>query len=110
MAILSLYQLAIAALGGEDGGIKQTSVEGEETDLTCHVLQITDDVSFTALVGVDKDAAEVDMTDPAENNLDSLKAPSVICAPDLNKGGYIKTVHLSAGELTRITVSNTQRS
>lgn len=80
-----------------------------KTDLQCHVLQITSDVAFTALVGVDGDGAEIDMTLAINNNLDAVTAPATIGAPDLHRGGYIKTITLASGELLYHTLPDTRR-
>jgi hypothetical protein len=104
---LSTFQLLILSMGGSDGGIKQTSADGSVTDLSCHLLQVTADTAFTALVGVNASDVEVNMV--TANGLDSVTAPAVIGAPDLHKGGYIKTVQLASGELLRHTLPNTQR-
>jgi hypothetical protein len=105
---LSNFQLNILALGGMDGGIKQSSGDGAKTGLTCHLLQITADTTFTTLTGVDEDGNDVNMV--TANNLDeSITAPAVICAPDLNNGGYIKAITISSGQILRHTMPGTLR-
>lgn len=103
----SNYQIAILSLGGESGGDRLTSADGL-VEGVWHSIIHTEDVVYTTLVGVDGDGSDVDMI--TVNGLDSLTAKSEICAPDLNKGGYIKQIQISGGEIIRRKKSNTART
>lgn len=102
----SNYQIAVLSLGGETGGDRLTSADGLVNGIW-HSIVHTEDVVYTTLVGVDGDGLDVNMI--TVNGLDSLTAKSEICAPDLNKGGYIKQIQISGGEIIRRKKTNTER-
>jgi hypothetical protein len=104
----SNFQLLVLQNGGTDGGKRQVSGDGVVTDLEVHKLVITADTTFTTLTGVNAAGSDVDMR--TVNGLLTAKNGAVIGAPDLHKGGYIKTVTISAGELHRYKLPTTERS
>lgn len=108
--VSSSFQLLALSMGGIDGGIQQDSGDGAETGLTCHLLQVTSDTVFTALLATDADGNEVNML--TVNNLSgkTVTAPAVIGCPDINKGGFIKAVTMSSGQVFRHTATDTARS
>ena len=109
MSATSNYQMLATMLGGADGGVEQSSADSAVTGLECHVLQVTSDATFTVLTGVDGDGNDVDML--AVNNLTgkTVTAPAILGCPDPNKGGYIKAITLSAGQILRHTHPDSMR-
>lgn len=104
---MNMLQLTALALGGDDGGIQQSSADGAVASLSCHVLQVTSDTVFTVLTGVDKDGNDVNML--TTNNLSGITvaAPATIGAPDIHAGGYIKAITMTSGQILRHTKPNT---
>ena len=103
MSVTSNYQVLLTSLGGKDGGIQQSSADGAVASLTCHVLQVTADTVFTLLTGVDGDGAEVNMLTTNTLTGITVTAPATIGCPDPNKGGYIKAITMSSGQILRHT-------
>jgi hypothetical protein len=106
---LSNFQLHTLALGGSDGGKEQSSADSAVTGLACHLLQVTSDTVFTVLTGVDADGDDVNML--TTNNLTgkTVSAPATLGCPDLNKGGYIKAITMTSGQILRHTLPDTAR-
>ena len=109
MSLTSNFQALLTSLGGADGGIEQSSADGAVASLECHVLQVTSDAVFTVLTGVDADGNDVNML--TTNNLTgkTVTAPATIGCPDPNKGGYIKAITMSGGQIFRHTHPDSAR-